>query len=213
MEAEKLIFLTVFAFVCIVFVLMRGRKEDVLLKSFGLKPSKQYENFRASKTKTKIDMPPSSQSIARIQSYQKPITSIHNRDLLIFTWNTPGVPYGATQRVFSLTSKKGRKFPKFICRPQGLLDKIKNDIYIDYSEHKEFSLEFHLTSQEVTDKEVRKLFDNLSLHEYLLRNKTMGIESNGNKIFYFWYGNRVPADRFPEIITELENLHAQYFDI
>jgi len=83
MEAEKLIFLTVFAFVCIVFVLMRGRKEDALLKSFGLKPSKQYENFRASKTKTKIDMPPSSQSIARIQSYQKPITSIHNRDAYI----------------------------------------------------------------------------------------------------------------------------------
>tara|TARA_B100001057_G_scaffold36197_1_gene32794 strand:- start:180 stop:821 length:642 start_codon:yes stop_codon:yes gene_type:complete len=213
MEAEKLIFLTVFVFVCIVFVLMRGRKEDALLKSFGLKPSKQYESFRASKTKTKIDMPPSSQLIARIQSYQKPITSMHNRDLLIFTWNTPKVSYGATQRVFSLTSKRGRKFPKFICRPQGLLDKIKNDIDIDYSEYKEFSLNFHLTSQEVTDKEVRKLFDNLSLHEYLLKNKTMGIESNGNKIFYFWYGNRVPAERFPKLITELENLHAQYFDI
>ena len=213
MEAEKLIFLAVFVFTCVVFVLMRDRKEDALLKSFGLKPSKRYETFRASKTRTKIDMPPSSQSIARIQSYQKPITSIHNRDLLIFTWNTPKALYHATQRVFSLTSKKGRKFPKFICRPQGLLDKIKNDIDINYSEHKEFSLEFHLTSQEVTDKEVRKLFDNLSLHEYLLRNKTMGIESNGNKIFYFWYGNRVPADRFPEIITELENLHAQYFDI
>ena len=213
MEAGRLIFVAVFAFTCVVFVLMRDRKEDALLKSFGLKPSKQYETFRASKTKTKIDMPPSSQSIARSQSYQKPITSIHNRDLLIFTWNTPKALYHATQRVFSLTSKKGRKFPKFICRPQGLLDKIKNDIDINYSEHKEFSLEFHLTSQEVTDKEVRKLFDNLSLHEYLLRNKTMGIESNGNKIFYFWYGNRVPAERFPKLITELENLHAQYFDI
>ncbi len=149
----------------------------------------------------------------RNQSYQKPITSIHNRDLLIFTWNTPRVLCGATQRVFSLTSKRGRKFPKFICRPQGLLDKIKNDIDIDYSEHKEFSLKFHLTSQEVTDKEVRKLFDNLSLHEYLLKNKTLGIENNDNKIFYFWYGNRVPAERFPKITTEIEYLHAQYFDI
>ena len=145
-----------------------------------------------------------------------PIKSLSHRytiEMLIFTWNTPKVPYGATQRVFSLTSKRGRKFPKFICRPQGFLDKINNDIDIDYSEYKEFSLNFHLTSQEVTDKEVRKLFDNLSLHEYLLKNKTMGIESNGNKIFYFWYGNRVPAERFPKLITELENLHAQYFDI
>ena len=200
------------------FVFIRNQKENTLLKSFGLKVSNKSENFRANKTKPKIDMPPSSHSIVSFQSYLHPITSIHNRDLLIFTWNTPNGRSSATQRVFSLTSKRVRKFPKFICRPEGLLDKIKNDGDIDYSEHQEFSSKFHLTSQdvtneEVTDEEVRKLFDNPSLHEYLLKNKNMSIESNGNKIFYYWWNHRVPAKEFPEIISELENLHAQYFDV
>ena len=176
----------------------------------------------ANKTKPKIDMPPSSQSIVLGQSYLRPITSLHNRDLLIFTWNTPNGRSSATQRVFSLASKRGKKFPKFICRPEGLFDKIKdkitNDDDIDYSEHQEFSSKFHLTSQdvtneEVTDEEVRKLFDNPSLHEYLLKNKNMSIESNGNKIFYYWWNYRVPAKKFPEIISDIENLHAQYFDV
>ena len=121
------------------------------------------------------------------------------------------------QRIFSLASKRGKKFPKFICRPEGLFDKIKdkitNDDDIDYSEHQEFSSKFHLTSQDVTDQEVRKLFDNPSLHEYLLKNKNMSIESNGNKIFYYRWNHRVPAKEFPEIISDIENLHAQYFDI
>lgn len=195
------------------FVFIRNQKENALLISFGLKVSNESENFRANKTKPKIDMPPSSQSIVRIQSYLRPITSIHNRNLLIFTWNTPNQRSSAAQRVFSLTSKRGRKFPKFICRPEGLFDKIKNDGDIDYSEHQKFSSKFHLTSQDVTDQEVRKLFDNPSLHEYLLKNKTMSIESNGNKIFYYWWNHRVPAKEFPEIISEIENLHAQYFDV
>ena len=120
------------------------------------------------------------------------------------------------QRVFSLASKRGKKFPKFICRPEGLSDKIKDKITnddIDYSEHQEFSSKFHLTSQDVTDQEVRKLFDNPSLHEYLLKNKRMSIESNGNKIFYYWWNYPVPAKEFPEIISDIENLHAQYFDV
>lgn len=195
------------------FVFIRNQKENALLKSFGLKVSNESENFRANKTKPKIDMPPSSQSIVRIQSYFRPITSIHNRNLLIFTWNTPNGRSSAAQRVFSLTSKRGRKFPKFICRPEGLFDKIKNDGDIDYLEHQEFSSKFHLTSQDVTDQEVRKLFDNPSLHEYLLKNKTMSIESNGNKIFYYWWNYPVPAKKFPEIISDIENLHAQYFDV
>ena len=195
------------------FVFIRNQKENALLKSFGLKVSNKSENFSANKTKPKIDMPPSSQSIVRIQSYFRPITSIHNSNLLIFTWNTPNGRSSAAQRVFSLTSKRGRKFPKFICRPEGLFDKIKNDGDIDYLEHQKFSSKFHLTSQDMTDQEVRKLFDNPSLHEYLLKNKNMSIESNGNKIFYYWWNHRVPAKEFPEIISDIENLHAQYFDV
>jgi hypothetical protein len=41
----------------------------------------------------------------------------------------------------------------------------------------------------------------------------MSIESNGNKIFYYWWNYPVPAKKFPEIISEIENLHAQYFDV
>ena len=213
MEVEQLVFLVLFVIAVFARLHIRNLKETALLKSFGLKVSNKSQNFRANKTKPKIDMPPSSQSIVRIQSYFRPITSIHNRNLLIFTWNTPNGRSSAAQRVFSLTSKRGRQFPKFICRPEGLFDKIKNDGDIDYSEHQKFSSKFHLTSQDVTDQEVRKLFDNPSLHEYLLKNKTMSIESNGNKIFYYWWNHRVPAKEFPEIISEIENLHAQYFDV
>ena len=171
-------------------------------------------------------MPPSSQSLGRgtgrvinFQSYSKPITSIHNRNLFIFYWRTPFIKNtSALTTVFSLTSRRGRKFPKFICGTSGLLDQIK---YVDYSEHQEFSSKFHLTSQDETDEEVRKLFDNPSLHEYLLKNKytgmlsdsIMSIESNGNKIFYYWWNHRDPAKKLPEIISDIENLHAQYFDV
>ena len=217
MEMEELVFLVLFVIAFLAILYIRNQKETALLKSFGLKVSNKSENFRANKTKPKIDMPPSSQSIVFGQSYLRPITSLHNRDLLIFTWNTPNGDRSATQRVFSLASKRGKKFPKFICRPEGLFDKIKdkitNDDDIDYSEHQEFSSKFHLTSQDVTDQEVRKLFDNPSFHEYLLKNKNMSIESNGNKIFYYWWNHRIPAKEFPEIISELENLHAQYFDV
>ena len=217
MEVEELVFLVLFVIAVLAIVYIRDQKETALLKSFGLKVSNKSENFRANKTKPKIDMPPSSQSILLGQSYFKPITSFHNRDLLIFTWNTPNGRSSATQRVFSLASKRGKKFPKFICRPEGLSDKIKdkitNDDDIDYSEHQEFSSKFHLTSQDVTDQDVRKLFDNPSLHEYLLKNKNMSIESNGNKIFYYRWNHRVPAKEFPEIISDIENLHAQYFDV
>ena len=216
MEMEELVFLVLFVIAFLAILYIRDQKENALLKSFGLQVSNKSENFRANKTKPKIDMPPSSQSIVLGQSYLRPITSLHNRDLLIFTWNTPNGRSTDTQRVFSLASKRGKKFPKFICRPEGLSDKIKDKITnddIDYSEHQEFSSKFHLTSQDVTDQEVRKLFDNPSLHEYLLKNKRMSIESNGNKIFYYWCNYRVPAKKFPEIISEIENLHAQYFDV
>ena len=171
-------------------------------------------------------MPPSSQSLGRgtgrvinFQSYSKPITSIHNRNLFIFYWRTPFIKNtSALTTVFSLTSRRGRKFPKFICGTRGLLDQIK---YVDYSEHQKFSSKFHLTSQDETDEKVRKLFDNPSLHEYLLKEKdtgmfsdsVMSIESNGNKIFYYWWNHRDPAKKLPEIISDIENLHAQYFDV
>ena len=205
--------LFVIAVLSILYIL--NQKENALLKSFGLKASNKYKYFRRpNKIKLKIDIPPSSQFIMGFQSYFKPITSVHNRNLFIFTWITPYGRYATTQRVFSLTSKRGRKFPKFICRPEGLwLEKIWNHGDINYSEHQEFCSKFHLTSQDVTDQEVRKLFDNPSLHEYLLKNKNMSIESNGNKIFYYWWNYRVPAKKFPEIISDIENLHAQYFDV
>ena len=216
MEMEELVFLVLFVIAFLAILYIRDQKENALLKSFGLQVSNKSENFRANKTKPKIDMPPSSQSIVLGQSYLRPITSLHNRDLLIFTWNTPNGRSTDTQRVFSLASKRGKKFPKFICRPEGLSDKIKDKITnddIDYSEHQEFSSKFHLTSQDVTDQEVRKLFDNPSLHEYLLKNKTMSIESNGNKIFYYRWNHRVPAKELADIISDIENLHAQYFDV
>ena len=213
--------LFVIAVLSILYIL--NQKENALLKSFGLKASNKYKYFRRpNKIKLKIDIPPSSQFIMGFQSYFKPITSVHNRNLFIFTWITPYGRYATTQRVFSLTSKRGRKFPKFICRPEGLwLEKIWNHGDINYSEHQEFCSKFHLTSQDETDEKVRKLFDNPSLHEYLLKNKytgmlsdsIMSIESNGNKIFYYWWNYRVPAKKFPEIISDIENLHAQYFDV
>jgi hypothetical protein len=213
---ELLIFaLFVIAVLSILYI--RNKKENALLKSFGLEVSNEYK---------KIDMPPSSQSLGRgtgrvinFQSYSKPLTSIHNRNLFIFCWSTPWIKNtSAITTVFSLTNKRGRKFPKFICGTRGMLDQIK---YVDYSEHQEFSSKFHLTSQDETDEEVRKLFDNPSLHEYLLKNKDTGmfsdsimsIESNGNKIFYYWWNYRVPTKKFPEIISDIENLHAQYFDV
>jgi hypothetical protein len=213
---ELLIFaLFVIAVLSILYI--RNQKENALLKSFGLEVSNEYK---------KIDMPPSSQSLGRgtgrvinFQSYSKPLTSIHNRNLFIFCWSTPWIKNSpALTTVFSLTNKRGRKFPKFICGTRGMLDQIK---YVDYSEHQEFSSKFHLTSQDETDEEVRKLFDNPSLHEYLLKNKDTGmfsdsimsIESNGNKIFYYWWNYRVPTKKFPEIISDIENLHAQYFDV
>ena len=223
---ELLIFaLFVVALLAILYI--RDQKETALLKSFGLKVSNEYKVLTwRFKKKPKIDMPPSSQSLGRgtgrvinFQSYSKPITSIHNRNLFIFYWLTPFTKNtSALTTVFSLTSSRGRKFPKFICGTSGLLDQIK---YVGYSEHQEFSSKFHLTSQDETDEEVRKLFDNPSLHEYLLKNKytgmlsdsVMSIESNGNKIFYYWCNYRVPTKKFPEIISEIENLHAQYFDV
>ena len=213
-KSVELLIFALFVITVLSILYIRNQKENALLKSFGLNVSNKIKRFRANKTKTKIDMPPSSQSILLGQSYFKPITSVHNRNLFIFTWITPYGRYATTQRVFSLTSKRGRKFPKFICRPEGLwLEKIWNHGDINYSEHQEFSSKFHLTSQDVTDQDVRKLFDNPSLHEYLLKNKNMSIESNGNKIFYYRWNHRVPAKKFPEIISDIENLHAQYFDV
>ena len=223
----ELLYFALFVVAVLAILYIRDQKETALLKSFGLKVSNEYKVLTwRFKKKPKIDMPPSSQSLGRgtgrvinFQSYSKPITSIHNRNLFIFYWLTPFTKRtSALTTVFSLTSSRGRKFPKFICGTSGLLDQIK---YVDYSEHQEFSSKFHLTSQDETDEEVRKLFDNPSLHEYLLKNKytdmlsdsIMSIESNGNKIFYYWCNYRVPAKKFPEIISEIENLHAQYFDV
>lgn len=221
-KSVELLIFALFVIAVLSILYIRNQKENALLKSFGLNASNKIKRFRANETKTKIDMPPSSQSFWGYQYYYKPITSIHNRDLLIFSWITPrgrrGDGMGATQRVFSLASRRGRKFPKFICRTSGLLDQIK---YVDYSEHQKFSSKFHLTSQDETDEKVRKLFDNPSLHEYLLKEKdtgmfsdsVMSIESNGNKIFYYWWNHRDPAKKLPEIISDIENLHAQYFDV
>jgi hypothetical protein len=131
---ELLIFaLFVIAVLSILYI--RNQKENALLKSFGLEVSNEYK---------KIDMPPSSQSLGRgtgrvinFQSYSKPLTSIHNRNLFIFCWSTPWIKNSpALTTVFSLTNKRGRKFPKFICGTRGMLDQIK---YVDYSEHQEFS--------------------------------------------------------------------------
>ena len=226
-KSVELLIFALFVVAVLAILYIRDQKETALLKSFGLKVSNEYKVLTwRFKKKPKIDMPPSSQSLGRgtgrvinFQSYSKPITSIHNRNLFIFYWLTQFTRNASNlTTVFSLTSSRGRKFPKFICGTSGLLDQIK---YVDYSEHHEFSSKFHLTSQDETDEEVRKLFDNPSLHEYLLKNKykdmladsIMSIESNGNKIFYYWRNYRIPAKKFPEIISEIENLHAQYFDV
>ena len=85
--------LFVIAVLSILYIL--NQKENALLKSFGLKASNKYKYFRRpNKIKLKIDIPPSSQFIMGFQSYFKPITSVHNRNLFIFTWITPygGMP-------------------------------------------------------------------------------------------------------------------------
>ena len=212
---EKLIVVILVVLIILFFFYKRSQRENVLLKSFGLKRSNTSENFKAFKTKTKIDMPPSSQNIKRIQSWAQPITSIHNKNLLVFTWNKPEDLTSNRlnrSRIFALASKRGKRFPKFICRPESLFDKIKSDNGIDYSDHQKFSSKFHLTSQDVSDKKVRELFDNQSLHQYLLDNKTMSIESNGSKIFYYWQGHHVAVEKFPEVIKEIEDIHGRYFD-
>jgi hypothetical protein len=148
METEKLVELLIFALFAVAvlaIVYIRDQKETALLKSFGLEVSNEYKMLTwRFKKKPKIDMPPSSQSLGRgtgrvinFQSYSKPLTSIHNRNLFIFCWSTPWIKNSpALTTVFSLTNKRGRKFPKFICGTRGMLDQIK---YVDYSEHQEFS--------------------------------------------------------------------------
>ena len=59
----KLVELLIFALFLIAvlsILYIRNQKENALLKSFGLNASNKIKRFRANKTKTKIDMPPSS---------------------------------------------------------------------------------------------------------------------------------------------------------
>ena len=159
-----------------------------------------------------------------INNYVNPITSEHHPNLLIFILhaNRGGNAVSYT-RVFRFKSLKRNKFPKFIIKPERTLDKLKDDI--DYEESPEFSKNFFLTAQGDKDNEnrVRELFQNRHLQDCLLsqgkpwifnnKPKLISIESNGDEIFYYWDCIRMSVEEFPGVISEIEKLHNDFFDL
>ena len=191
-------------------------EEEKFLKAGGFNRKKSVLRF----DRTIVNIP----SRGFINNYVNPITSEHHPNLLIFIWhaNRGGNAVSYT-RVFRFKSLKRNKFPKFIIKPERTLDNLKDDI--DYEESPEFSKNFFLTAQGDRDNEnrVRELFQNRHLQDYLLsqgkpwifknKPKLISIESNGDEIFYYWDNIRMSVEEFPGVISEIEKLHNDFFDL
>ena len=194
----------------------RFSEEEKFLRAGGFKRKRSVLRF----DRTIVNIP----SRGFINNYVNPITSEHHPNLLIFIWhaNRGGNAVSYT-RVFRFKSLKRNKFPKFIIKPERTLDKLKDDI--DYEESPEFSKNFFLTAQGDKDNEnrVRKLFQNRHLQDCLLsqgkpwifknKPKLISIESNGDEIFYYWDDIRMSVEGFPGVISEIEKLHNDFFDL
>lgn len=194
----------------------RFSEEEKFLRAGGFKRKRSVLRF----DRTIVNIP----SRGFVNNYVNPITSEHHPNLLIFIWhaNRGGNAVSYT-RVFRFKSLKRNKFPKFIIKPERTLDKLKDDI--DYEESPEFSKNFFLTAQGDKDNEnrVKKLFQNRHLQDCLLsqgkpwifenKPKLISIESNGDEIFYYWDGFRMSIEEFPEVISEIEKLHNDFFDL
>ena len=191
-------------------------EEEKFLRAGGFNRKKSVLRF----DRTIVNIP----SRGFINNYVNPITSEHHPNLLIFIWHANrGGNAASYTRVFRFKSLKRNKFPKFIIKPERTLDKLKDDI--DYEESPEFSKNFFLTAQGDKDNEnrVRELFQNRHLQDCLLsqgkpwifenKPKLISIESNGDEIFYYWDDFRMSVEEFPEVISEIEKLHNDFFDL
>tara|TARA_B100001142_G_scaffold325396_1_gene378874 strand:+ start:664 stop:1329 length:666 start_codon:yes stop_codon:yes gene_type:complete len=191
-------------------------EEEKFLRAGGFNRKKSVLRF----DRTIVNIP----SRGFVNNYVNPITSEHHPNLLIFIWhaNRGGNAVSYT-RVFRFKSLKRNKFPKFIIKPERTLENLKDDI--DYEESPEFSKNFFLTAQGDKDNEnrVRELFQNRHLQDCLLsqgkpwifknKPKLISIESNGDEIFYYWEDIRMCAEELPGVISEIEKLHNNFFDL
>jgi hypothetical protein len=194
----------------------RFSEEEKFLRAGGFKRKRSVLRF----DRTIVNIP----SRGFINNYINPITSEHHPNLLIFIWHAnKGGNAASDTRVFRFKSLKRNKFPKFIIKPERTLDKLKDDI--DYQESPEFSKNFFLTAQGDKDNKnrVRELFQNRHLQDCLLsqgrpwifknKPKLISIESNGDEIFYYWDDIRMFVEEFPKVISEIEKLHNDFFDL
>ena len=190
----------------------RTNVEESLLESYGL--DKKVSSIKYNNPI--IDMPSRGTSI-----FKDLIRSAKDPSLYIFTkTNLPGKYSSApVTKVFSFLCRNETKYPSFALRPEGVFGKYKQDI--KYDAHPIFSKSFYLVplgSRENYEK-VHKLFDDESLHDYLLSEmitlftQPINIESNGKQVFYYWDGFDFVLERFPEVLSVLKKFHEKYFDI
>lgn len=189
----------------------RTNVEESLLESYGL--DKKVSSIKYNNPI--IDMPSRGTSI-----FKDLIRSAKDPSLYIFTkTNLPGKYSSApVTKVFSFLCRNETKYPSFALRPEGVFGKYKQDI--KYDAHPIFSKSFYLVplgSRENYEK-VHKLFDDESLHDYLLSEmitlftQPINIESNGKQVFYYWDGFDFVLERFPEVLSVLKKFHEKYFD-
>ena len=189
----------------------RTNVEESLLESYGL--DKKVSPIKYNNPI--IDMPSRGTSI-----FKDLIRSAKDPSLYIFTkTNLPGKYSSApVTKVFSFLCRNKTKYPSFALRPEGVFGKYKQDI--KYDAHPIFSKSFYLVplgSRENYEK-VHKLFDDESLHDYLLSEmitlftQPINIESNGKQVFYYWDGFDFVLERFPEVLSVLKKFHEKYFD-
>lgn len=189
----------------------RTNVEKSLLESYGL--DKKVSSIKYNNPI--IDMPSRGTSI-----FKDLIRSAKDPSLYIFTkTNLPGKYSSApVTKVFSFLCRNETKYPSFALRPEGVFGKYKQDI--KYDAHPIFSKSFYLVplgSRENYEK-VHKLFDDESLHDYLLSEmitlftQPINIESNGKQVFYYWDGFDFVLERFPEVLSVLKKFHEKYFD-
>ena len=189
----------------------RTNAEESLLESYGL--DKKVSSIKYNNPI--IDMPSRGTSI-----FKDLIRSAKDPSLYIFTkTNLPGKYSSApVTKVFSFLCRNKTKYPSFALRPEGVFGKYKQDI--KYDAHPIFSKSFYLVplgSRENYEK-VHKLFDDESLHDYLLLEmitlftQPINIESNGKQVFYYWDGFDFVLERFPEVLSVLKKFHEKYFD-
>lgn len=189
----------------------RANVEETLLGSFGLNKEVSLIKYN----NPIIDMPSRGTSI-----FKDLILSHKDPSLYIFTKTNLPDKYSSAPvtKVFSFSSRNKAIYPSFTLRPEGTFGKYKQDI--KYDAHPLFSESFYLVplGNRENHKRVYKLFDDKSLHDYLLSEmitlltQPINIESNGKQVFYYWDGFDFVLERFPEVLCVLERFHEKYFN-